>query len=194
MRTLVKALVPCILLAQGAAAQAGVIPFSGTVTGVSGIVGVDAGCGAANFRTAIDPATTEGHSPLGDFHFGTSTCISSGGAVSSGTFHIYFASDEFSGTFAGGSTPTLTTGISNTEWLFTILAGTGRFAGASGTFEGAGLADARTRPTHVGIAFFGSAITPDVPEPASWALMIVGFGAVGLALRRRPRGVLRQIA
>ena len=33
----------------------------------------------------------------------------------------------------------------------------------------------------------GSAITPTaaVPEPASWALMILGFGAVGATLRRR---------
>lgn len=28
-------------------------------------------------------------------------------------------------------------------------------------------------------------VTPAVPEPASWALMILGFGVVGYALRRR---------
>lgn len=30
-----------------------------------------------------------------------------------------------------------------------------------------------------------------VPEPASWALMIVGFGIVGAAMRRRPRYAFR---
>lgn len=37
-------------------------------------------------------------------------------------------------------------------------------------------------------AEFGLAATAPVavPEPASWALMIVGFGAIGLATRRRP--------
>jgi hypothetical protein len=29
--------------------------------------------------------------------------------------------------------------------------------------------------------------TPAVPEPASWAMMLLGFGGVGVALRRRKR-------
>jgi hypothetical protein len=32
---------------------------------------------------------------------------------------------------------------------------------------------------------FGERIVPGIPEPASWALMIAGFGLVGLAARRR---------
>jgi hypothetical protein len=28
-----------------------------------------------------------------------------------------------------------------------------------------------------------------VPEPASWAMMLLGFGAIGLAIRRRPRSL-----
>jgi len=31
----------------------------------------------------------------------------------------------------------------------------------------------------------GPIVTPDVPEPASWAMMLVGFGAIGGALRAR---------
>ena len=31
------------------------------------------------------------------------------------------------------------------------------------------------------------AVAPAVPEPATWALMIAGFGAVGYAMRRRTR-------
>lgn len=30
-----------------------------------------------------------------------------------------------------------------------------------------------------------------VPEPATWALMILGFGVVGYAMRRRPKAVVR---
>jgi len=35
--------------------------------------------------------------------------------------------------------------------------------------------------------------TGGVPEPASWALMILGFGTVGAALRRRPAGASAAI-
>lgn len=36
--------------------------------------------------------------------------------------------------------------------------------------------------------------TPTVPEPATWAMMLLGFGATGFALGRRRRIVLPQIA
>lgn len=33
-----------------------------------------------------------------------------------------------------------------------------------------------------------------VPEPGTWAMMLVGFGAMGIAIRRRRRPVLAQVA
>jgi len=41
------------------------------------------------------------------------------------------------------------------------------------------------------MVFGGSAPTSPVPEPASWALMIGGFGLAGAALRRRPQPQVR---
>lgn len=41
----------------------------------------------------------------------------------------------------------------------------------------------RTQSELFGIAIF----PPAVPEPATWAMMIIGFGAVGLAMRRKPK-------
>jgi hypothetical protein len=35
---------------------------------------------------------------------------------------------------------------------------------------------------------------PAVPEPASWALMLLGFGAIGAAMRRRRGLALAQMA
>jgi hypothetical protein len=35
---------------------------------------------------------------------------------------------------------------------------------------------------------FGAPVTSAVPEPASWAMMLIGFGAVGYSLRRRNPG------
>ena len=190
---LAKAAVALGVFAWPAAANADILPFTGTVTGVSSLVGVDPSCAPLTFRSLIDPASTVGHSTLGDFTYSTSTCLSVGGGLSNGTFTINFGNDAFSGTFDGGSTPTSTPGISDTAWLFTILSGTGRFAGASGTFQGAGLADARTRPTHVAISFIGDINAPAVPEPASWGLMILGFAGIGTVMGRR-RPSLQQLA
>lgn len=36
---------------------------------------------------------------------------------------------------------------------------------------------------------FGAASTPAVPEPATWAMMLVGFGAIGWTMRRRRKNV-----
>ncbi len=35
---------------------------------------------------------------------------------------------------------------------------------------------------------------PAVPEPATWAMMLMGFGAAGYAMRRRRRPALAQMA
>ncbi len=42
-----------------------------------------------------------------------------------------------------------------------------------------------------GVRYGGVAFAAAVPEPASWAMMIVGLGAIGLPLRRRRREIVR---
>lgn len=41
---------------------------------------------------------------------------------------------------------------------------------------------------------FANGVPRGVPEPATWAMMLLGFGAVGGAMRRRRRGTALQIA
>lgn len=41
------------------------------------------------------------------------------------------------------------------------------------------------------ISFTLSGVTGAVPEPATWAMMILGFGLVGAALRQRRGGQIR---
>jgi hypothetical protein len=194
MRNLVQTVTAAMLIMQALPAHADNVPFTGSVTGVSNLIGADATCAPLQFRSAIDPSSTVGMSTLGDFTLSTSTCLSLGGGASFGTFIINFGSDEFSGTFDGGSTPTDVAGISATSWIYTILDGTGRWAGASGTFDASGLADARTRPTHVSIDFDGMINAPALPEPGSWALMLLGFGAIGFVIRRAREQGVEQLA
>jgi hypothetical protein len=40
----------------------------------------------------------------------------------------------------------------------------------------------------------GLSVTPAIPEPATWAMMLVGFGAVGFSIRRRQTNAVRQLA
>lgn len=35
----------------------------------------------------------------------------------------------------------------------------------------------------------GGSVTSGVPEPATWAMMLIGFGALGIAMRRKPKQV-----
>jgi hypothetical protein len=37
-------------------------------------------------------------------------------------------------------------------------------------------------------------IAPPVPEPGTWAMLLLGFGAIGFAMRRRTKPILAQLA
>lgn len=52
---------------------------------------------------------------------------------------------------------------------------------------------AQANQTDTDAAFTNISLTSDVPEPASWALMLIGFGGLGMVLRNRRR-LLRAAA
>jgi hypothetical protein len=58
---------------------------------------------------------------------------------------------------------------------------------SSGSWSTVGLCAGRrcNQPGLSHVSFFGEADVPVIPEPASWAMLIVGFGLVGSVMRRR---------
>ena len=101
------------------------------------------------------------------------------------SFVVDFGVDQFSGTFDGLGSLNATPGIFNLVLNYTVLDGTGRFLGATGGFHGIGTVDARVPPSRVTFDFDGLINAPAVPEPATWAVMMLGFGLIGGAMRRR---------
>ena len=190
MRILSKSFAAAGALAAGWAmpAQADVLSFTGSANAL-GVVMPDDAC-APRGRGNINPATSTGNSSLGAFTYGHQVCTSGppGGPID-GNFQIAFANDGFFGTLTGTTAQNAMTPTFFDFFIdYTILGGTGRFAGATGTFAtGAGSgADVRFRPSQITLNLVNGVIdAPAVPEPATWALLIAGFGAVGGAMRRR---------
>ena len=158
-------------------ALAAEIAFGGSMTG-SATVAPSAGCAPIPFQGIISAGS--GTSSFGDFTYSHTVCTQGppGGPVV-GTYTIDFGDDEFVGALSGISQGTDTPTIFELLLNYTITGGTGRFAGATGAFTGLGTADTSVRPSIVSLNFAA------VPEPGTWGMMIIGFGALGMAMRRR---------
>ena len=119
-----------------------------------------------------------------------------------GSFDI---NDTTSGVYSillGSSTPGV---IFNSASLFGILGSVGTY-----NLTGGGTNVMQLAPTAIGagdyrFSFAGTNNNPSgvasgnvtisaVPEPGTWALMLLGFGAIGLTLRSRRRPALAQLA
>jgi len=114
----------------------------------------------------------------------------------------------FNNTLAGNYFVSLTT--ANPAVLFTALTITPITGSGSITYGGAPTAAITLLPGSLGIGSYtlsfsgttsgggGEAGTLSfftaVPEPGTWALMLLGFGGIGMAMRRRRRPALAQLA
>lgn len=130
-------------------------------------------------------AAGSGTSSYGAFSYSHTACTTGATGPVYGNYVINFGADQFSGLFAGTSAATSTPGLFDLLFTYEILAGTGRFADATGRFSEIGFVDVRGGPPSRLTLNFSA-----VPEPASWALMLLGFAAVGGALRLNRRKVV----
>ena len=84
--------------------------------------------------------------------------------------------------------------IDNGEGFFSILATAGQVITGVSFTTGSDLGFTDIRQIRINT---GTNLVADVPEPATWAMMLLGFGATGMAMRRSRRrkgALLTQIA
>jgi PEP-CTERM motif len=179
MRKLLLGMVSATALAFGSAAGA-VVTVDSTTTTVSG-------------PTTVADVTTIGFTDA---------------SLSSPTF---METVVFTNTLAGLYSITLTTSSPDVDFTSAFLAGLGGpydlvEIDDDGTNEfwrlanpvtlGASTYTLTINGDNSGAGSLGGSITirQAVPEPATWAMMLLGFGAVGFAMRRRRAPVLAQVA
>ncbi len=91
----------------------------------------------------------------------------------------------------------LTDGVTNYALSFVGQIGSNEFWGLDDTLLGPGTYTLVINGNNRSTGTLGGTvtITTAVPEPATWAMMILGFGAVGFVLRRKRRpALISQIA
>jgi hypothetical protein len=166
-------------------------PGSTTVTGTVGIGGPE-----------VDFTSTDG---LLETNTGAATIFTaSGAALDQLTFTLVtgaFTSAEFNLengdpkafsvtlTTSSGATKVISLTNANGSNVFDIIGDPGEtFTSASFSSSGGGFVDFK----QLRLVLAAGA----VPEPGTWALMLLGFGGIGMAMRRRrkERGALMQVA
>lgn len=142
------------------------------------------------------PAATVGHQSAFDFGFGASI-----GPIfanfSAATSDFSLMAYKVAGDYAPIVTVTAFSGLNGTGSVLGTTSGS--FGGVNyqtGTFSLTGLAGAQSFAFNAntrGNVWFdnfsatAAAATGAVPEPATWAMMVAGFGAMGFAMRRRTK-------
>lgn len=166
-------------------------------TGDDGVPGEEAGAGIMNANLAILPV-----SAIGEFGTtaveiisatGSGSLICGGGAIgaayvgSAGTVGDIHTSISLSTSCSGGAI-TLQTGDS-----FIVYASIQAISNRSGSLDASHTFSVDYDPVKtvftetgasVGAAFLTANVGPAVPEPTTWAMMLLGFGSIGFVMRQ----------
>ena len=176
-----------------APAFAGTLALSGTRYNITPPGVSSAACGGAlELNFGPDQYAAGGTSNLGNFTYTARHCIAGlpPGTTFDGVFEWTF---DNGGSIWGTDYSVLTVGGIPGQFdvmnYLTITGGSGRYTDASGWMTAIGtvaFGAHEGKPASFGaFSFEGSVTAPGIPEPASWAMMIGGFGLVGAAARRR---------
>jgi hypothetical protein len=185
MRMTIRIAAALLAFALPLNANAAVVIFTGHFSNDTPPPMPDPSCSAGQVLVNFNPgnSTAAGTSNFGNFGPSQTHCIAPGQPYA-GVFTFAFGvGDTLFGTTSGFMTPTATAGVVNSFNTYTVTGGTGQFAGATGMISGVGLLDRRPARPLNSLDLSGSLNLP-VPEPATWMLMVVGFGALGGTLRR----------
>lgn len=160
--------------------------FTGSSYNINPPAAPGAPCAAPLLNLSFGPDNTGGTSNLGSFTYTQAHCALGGpGAYSGGTFEYFFdAGETLGGSYSGVLSPSGTMGLLVNQINYVVTSGTGRFLGATGAITGDGTLDFRSGVARADLLLNGLLALPAVPEPATWSLMIVGFGVAGAVLRR----------
>ena len=211
MRGAIRMIMAGSALAMASTAAGAATTFSGGASGCFQVGGVgpctttDAGLtfigSTATFSQTTDAS---GFAGIGGAlnNFGTITLTPDGHSYSGDLFSLLITFTAPPGTGSGAFTANLlgsltSNGVGGLQISF--LTPTIQVSNGSGGFY----------TLHVNDVAFSGSLGPNetvlrqdisgyilapVPEPATWALMLLGFGGIGMAMRRRRRPVLAQVA
>ena len=165
----------------------GVSYSDGGDTALTGGAGYEANGGAFGYANAVDgnqilhlQGTGTATLSVNDLLAGSLYTLSFFAAARPG-YGALPVSVSFGDTLLGQFTPTSNDFTQFTDFNFLAT-------GTTGSITFAGLNDDSTLDLNTGID--AVSVSAAVPEPATWAMMIVGFGLAGYAMRRRTRATV----
>jgi len=181
------------LAASLPAAAAAPVDFFGTWMNTNPTAKPNATCGGQPGvinKHAPPTFKAAGFSNIGDFSFNLFQCVTQ--PPPNGTMEFDFGGgNTLFGNWGSVGTPTGTPLVSQLVGESTITGGTGSFAGYTGSISALGYLDRRDSVVHsdwtADSAFVFRGQLMQVPEPATYALMLAGLGFIAFAARARRR-------